>query len=148
MKKKGVFFKATALLLLSLIISSFVTLSASAAMASLPEDSGAAPITSSDVTTDLESAGDSHTPESDDKAGDMTVLLIILVSMSILAFGSLCTKLFGNRITQKELVTLLFILIFVIIVILIALCMIFIGKGSGSATALASFNELLFWEVI
>lgn len=148
MKKKGVFFKATALLLLSLIISSFVTLSASAATASLPEDNGSSPITSSDVTTDPEGEGDVQVSPTDDKADDMTVLLIILVSMSILAFGSLCTKLFDNRITKKELTILLFVLIFVIVVILIALFMIFAGKGGGSATALASYNELLFWEVI
>ena len=147
MKKKGIFFKVIALILLSVIISSFVSLSASAASASAAQDNGVAPSTSSTMTIGLGTEDDAIPSEQGDTE-DISVLLIILVSMSIFAFGALATKLFDNRITKKELLILLFVLIFVVVVILIALYMIYIGKSGGSAAALATFNQKLFWEVI
>jgi uncharacterized membrane protein YoaK (UPF0700 family) len=148
MKKRGVFFKATALILLSLIISSVVSLSAFAATASAAQDNGVTPSTSSVTTADSGAEDDAIPSWQGDTVEHLSALVIILVSMSIFAFGALATKLFDNRITNKELLILLFVLIFVIVVILIALYMMYIGKSGGSAEALATFNQKLFWEVI
>ena len=51
----------------------------------------------------------------------MGVLLIVLVSMALIAFGVLMFRLFSGRTTKKELIILLVVLIFVVIVGAIAL---------------------------
>ena len=149
MSKNGIFVKAAALLLSSLIFLSFTALSASASTAPVAYDDGSVLSSSIVIQTGWGSGDATDAPEPGDEGGGIETLLIILVTMTLLSFGALVFKLFSNRISKKELIILLFVLALVIVVVLIALCIIFADKGGGGQGTVALLtNKNIFWEVI
>lgn len=120
MKKKGVLIKSIISFSLLLITTCFITLSASAAIPDTPLDTATSTASSSVIHTGWGDEAPAPEPEGDEADG-MTLLLIILLSMSIVAFGALCFKLFSNNISKKELVILLIILSLVVVVAFMAL---------------------------
>ena len=140
MKKKSVFFRVAALLLLSLIISSLAAFSALAATADRAYSDDVL-LSSPVIQMGWGSGSNDDSPEPSDTGSGVELLLIILVSMSIVAFGALAFKLFSDRITKKELVILLLVLIFVVVAVLLALYINFVGKSGDGLIAASAFIE-------
>ena len=146
MKKKGALFRLTVLLLISTIILSFSALSVSANVldtAPCPTDSS---YSGDVVRTGWGSTGDTDAEEPDETVSGAEVLVIILVSMSIVAFGALAFKLFGNTISNKELVILLIVLILVVIAAALALYIILVERFTDVSTASAYIKNNILGE--
>lgn len=144
MKKEGVFLRYLISLSILLITLCFVTLPASATVDTTPVNATSQAAPSAVHTGWGDGAAETpEAPKTEDKADGMSLLLTILVSMCIVAFGSLCVKLFTDKISKKELIILLCVLIFVVILGVLALAVNLTGGSDVDGVTAYTYNSEL-----